>query len=211
MHAVPLSPAVRIFRAAGAVLVAVLVALIPARPAFAHNQLRAANPERDATLTAPPTQVMLDFVEPLNPTYTKIVITDAARQPVPTGEPVVSGTRGTVTFTQPLANGTYTVAYRVVSADGHPVQGSYPFTVSAATAAGTPSAPATPSADATPPGASNAPSGAAPSVNAAVDADSATADPDSGAAGWVIATVTLSLIVLAGAGYLVWRRRAVRR
>ena len=65
----------------------------------------------------------------LDPTFTTIVLTDAAKRKLPTGDPVVVGAKSTVQVTDTLPNGTYTVAYRVVSADGHPVQGSYPFTV----------------------------------------------------------------------------------
>src|SRR5690606_20919908 len=86
-------------------------------------------PADGAVLAAPPARVTLEFNESLNPTSTTIVVTDAGAEPVPSSEPEVSGPRGSVTFTQPLADGTYTVAYRVVSRDGHPVQGAFTFTV----------------------------------------------------------------------------------
>ncbi|TDC42567.1 copper resistance protein CopC [Micromonospora sp. KC213] len=86
-------------------------------------------------------------MQKLNPAFTTIVLSDATARKVTTGEPAVSGTAGTVTVDESLANGTYTVAYRVVSADGHPVQGSYRFHVADPTAtdptadvAGTPAA-----------------------------------------------------------------------
>ena len=50
------------------------------------------------------------------------------------GEQVIDGGTVTVSLPSPLPDGTYTVAYRVVSADGHPVQGAYQFTVTGATA-----------------------------------------------------------------------------
>ena len=76
-----------------------------------------------------PTEVTLEFMQRLDPAFTTIVLTDAAKRKLPTGEPVVTGAKSTVQVTDTLPNGTYTVAYRVVSVDGHPVQGSYPFTV----------------------------------------------------------------------------------
>src|SRR5690606_7082088 len=115
-------------RVIGAVLAAALVALTPARPAWAHAQLIGSDPADGAVLATPPARVTLEFNESLNPTYTTIVVTDAGAEPVPSSEPEVSGPRGSVTFTQPLADGTYTVAYRVVSRDGHPVQGAFMFT-----------------------------------------------------------------------------------
>ena len=115
---------------AAAVLVAVLA---PAAPAWAHAQLVAAEPARDAVLTGSPEAVTLKFNERLRPDFTTIVLSDAARQRVPTSAVQVRDAAGTLTLTGPLTEGRYTVAYRVVSVDGHTVQGSYPFTVGAAT------------------------------------------------------------------------------
>ena len=136
-------------RSVTALLAAALTALLlaPATPAAAHNSLQEATPARDARLTAAPTQVTLRFMQGLNPSYTTITVSDAGQRQVPTSAPAVNGATGTVTIDEPLGNGTYTVAYRVVSRDGHPVQGSYRFTVADPTAptpsaaAGTPGAP----------------------------------------------------------------------
>jgi copper resistance protein C len=116
----------RLLIAAG-VLVAVV---LPAAPARAHNQLMEAAPAEGATVTAAPREVSLRFLQKLNPEFTTIVISDAAQQRVPTAaEPLVTGATGVVTLGGALANGRYTVAYRVVSVDGHAVKGSYRFTV----------------------------------------------------------------------------------
>ncbi|MFD0822440.1 copper resistance protein CopC, partial [Micromonospora zhanjiangensis] len=125
-------------RLAGAALAALLVVPLVAGPAEAHNALRSADPARDATLTAPPATVTLEFMESLDPAFTTVRITDGDRRPVPTGAPVVTGGKATIGLNRALTNGTYTVAYRVVSKDGHPVQGSYPFTVAAPGAAAAP-------------------------------------------------------------------------
>ncbi|MEU8265321.1 copper resistance CopC family protein [Micromonospora sp. NPDC048999] len=129
-------------------LAALAVLLAPASPAAAHNALRAATPAQDARLATPPTQITLEFLQNLSPTFTTIVLTDASQRKIPTGEPVVAGAAGMVTINQPLANGSYTVAYRVVSADGHPVQGSYSFTVADPTASTAPDEPASDASDA---------------------------------------------------------------
>jgi methionine-rich copper-binding protein CopC len=132
--------------------VALVAVLAPGSPAWAHTSLVSADPPRNATLTRAPAAVRLAFSQRLNPDFTTIVVTDAAKQRIPAGAPVVETVQGTVTFTRPLGNGAYTVAYRVVSADGHTVQGSYPFTVAdptlpAAAAAGPSAAGAAPPAD----------------------------------------------------------------
>lgn len=112
-----------------AVLATVALLLVPASPAAAHNSLKATTPAKNAELDKAPTEITLEFLQKLDPAFTTIVLSDAAEQKVPTGEPVVTGAAGTISIDAPLVNGTYTVAYRVVSADGHPVQGSYAFTV----------------------------------------------------------------------------------
>ncbi|MEV0216269.1 copper resistance CopC family protein [Micromonospora sp. NPDC050695] len=145
----------------GAAVLTVLVALlVPAAPAWAHNSLRSSTPARDATLPSAPVEVTLEFMRRLDPAFTTIVLTDATRQKIPTGDPVVVGATSTVRVTGPLPNGTYTVGYRVVSADGHPAQGSYPFTVADPTSTAAPvrdaSTPAPPAAAVQPGGGSSA-------------------------------------------------------
>jgi copper resistance protein C len=108
---------------------AILVVLLPGTPAWAHNTLLTAEPAQDATLAKAPTSVTPEFRERLNPKFTTIVVSDTARQPLPTSTPAVDGAHGTVTLNIPLNNGRYTVACRVVSMDGHAVQGAYTFTV----------------------------------------------------------------------------------
>ncbi|MEV4721024.1 copper resistance CopC family protein [Micromonospora noduli] len=174
----------------GAAVLAVLVAvLIPGSPAWAHNSLRTATPARDATVPSTPTEVTLEFMQRLDPAFTTIVLTDAVKRKLPTGEPVVTGAKSTVQVTDALPNGTYTVAYRVVSVDGHPVQGSYPFTVADPTSSAAPVANV--SASAPPPSAAAAKSGGGPS------------------GGVLVAAVALALLVLVTAG-LLWRRAARR-
>ncbi|MFJ8688735.1 copper resistance CopC family protein [Micromonospora wenchangensis] len=168
-------------------LAGVLTLFVAATPARAHNGLRSASPARDATLTRAPTTITLEFLARLDPTFTTIVLTDGTERRVPTDDPVVSGATGSVRVTGPLPNGTYTVAYRVVSADGHPVQGSYPFTVAD---------PAAPSPD--PPTGSAAPAAALASGHGGGRATVV------GAAGSVV------VVLLAAAAVLRRRRRSPR-
>ncbi|WP_442930803.1 copper resistance CopC family protein [Micromonospora sp. NBC_00421] len=187
MITTPIRPAV--VRFAAALSAAVLALLVAATPAWAHNSLRSASPAREATLPSAPAEITLEFMARLDPTFTTIVLTDGTKRRVPTGDPVVTGTKSTVQVTDPLPNGTYTVAYRVVSADGHPVQGSYPFTVA------DPAGRAAPTA--APPTASGGP------VTAA--AGDTGGGPGTAVAG--SAVVVLAVV----AGLVWWRRRPLRR
>jgi len=184
---------------AGALLAATLLALlgllVPGSPAWAHNALAAASPAKKATLKKAPTEVKLRFLQKLDPDYTTITVSDASKQKVATSAPKVSGQTGTVTFTDTLANGAYTVAYQVVSTDGHTVKGSYEFTVD------------DPSAVAPSPSPTPVVSSAAPAPSLEEKAVTATPDESSGT-GTFVGVVVGVLVVLAGlAGFLFVRRR----
>ncbi|MGC4890556.1 copper resistance CopC family protein [Micromonospora sp. DT227] len=180
----------RVTAALAALLTALL--LVPAAPAAAHNSLQSATPAQDARLTAAPTSVTLRFLQRLDPQFTTIVLSDAGRRKVPTGAPAVDGTAGSVSVDEPLANGAYTVAYRVVSADGHPVQGSYRFTV------------ADPAASATspPPPATTTGSGG-PASTVATGAGG-----DGGPPPVLLAAGGVAVLAVTGAALLLFRRRS---
>ncbi len=183
------------------VLAAVAAVQVPAGPALAHNQLVSAKPARDAVLREAPAAVTLAFLQRLNPDATTIVVSDAGKRPVPSSAPAVKAATAKVTLDRPLDNGAYTVAYRVVSVDGHTVQGSYTFTVA------DPSAPpaATPPASA----AAAVPSEAAPSGEASTAGATvaAPAEPGGVPTGVLIGLGGLGGLLAAAAVYLYVSRR----
>ncbi|MDM4719525.1 copper resistance protein CopC [Micromonospora sp. WMMA1363] len=186
---------------AAAALTVVALLLVPAAPAAAHNALKAATPAKDARLTEPPKQITLEFLQKLNPAFTTITLSDATLQKVPTSEPTVDGGEGTITVDQALPNGTYTVAYRVVSADGHPVQGSYRFTVADPTASGSPEAAAAPATSDPAAEASTTPASPAPAAGATGD----------GPGVMLLVGGGILLAVIIGAGAVALRRRRSTR
>jgi hypothetical protein len=97
-----------------------------------------------------------------------------------------------------LPAGRYTVAFRVVSDDGHPVESSYTFQVKAAAAAPSPA----PSAVVAAPSLS---ASAAPAPAAAAAAAPAASGQDHNSH-WFMGVAGVAMI-LAGAGALVWERR----
>lgn len=129
---------VRRSAAVGAWLVAgwlawAVCALLGAGPASAHAELTSTTPARGATVTGLPGQVSLTFSEPVARPVA-VVVTGPDGGTVSRGGPRIDG--GTVT--QPVAGsaaaGRYTVSYRAVSDDGHPVSGTVAFTVGDAAA-----------------------------------------------------------------------------
>lgn len=98
--------------------------------AAAHTALANSDPAKDATATTPPTTIVLTFTEDINPAFANVVVSSADGRNWVSESPRVEGPRLTAAVgPDRLANGAYTVGYRVVSADGHPVTGSYSFTV----------------------------------------------------------------------------------
>lgn len=98
--------------------------------AAAHTALANSDPAKDATVTAPPAAIVLTFTEDINPAFANVAVSSADGRNWVSGSPRVEGPRLTASVgpDRPV-NGVYTVGYRVVSADGHPVTGSYSFTV----------------------------------------------------------------------------------
>ena len=109
-------------------LAALLVAMtMAASPASAHARLEKSSPKDGSTLTATPPEVMLQFNEPIKDGLNQVTVksgsTDATQ-----GKPEVDGNTVYQPLKSSLAAGDYTVTYKVVSADGHPVSGTLTFT-----------------------------------------------------------------------------------
>lgn len=195
---------------------AALALLALAAPAAAHDEIQSTSPKAGATLTTAPTSVVLTFGEDVVAVGTKVAVTTASGAVVSDGEATISG--GTVTQPlQPLTeNGTYTVAYRVVSADGHPVSDTFTFTLQSA-AASTSSAAATSSDPSTATSAAGTATSAATATPAAttgagttVGADSTTASApgaDAGGSGAVwVAVLVAAVLAIGVAAWLLARR-----
>ncbi|BBY96443.1 hypothetical protein MGALJ_61120 (plasmid) [Mycobacterium gallinarum] len=126
--------------------------------AAAHTALASSDPASDATVTTPPAAIVLTFNEDISPQFASVVVSSADGRNWISGSPQVERQRLTsaVGPDRP-GNGVYTVGYRVVSADGHPVTGSYSFTIAGVSEEPPPTstpAPVAPSTAASPPSAS---------------------------------------------------------
>ncbi|MCV7155619.1 copper resistance protein CopC [Mycobacterium pyrenivorans] len=98
--------------------------------AAAHTSLVGSDPAKDASVTSPLAAVVLNFSEEINPAFADVAVTSADGRNWVSGSASVEGPRLTVAVgPDRLTTGLYTVSYRVVSADGHPVSGAYTFTI----------------------------------------------------------------------------------
>lgn len=108
---------------AGAAMVVLMGGSVPAA---AHASLVRTDPAAGATIATAPTEVSLTFTENVGSGYVTVT--------APSGERVQTSSVRTVdgVLSAEVApsreRGRYTVAYRVVSADGHPVSGEFTFT-----------------------------------------------------------------------------------
>jgi copper resistance protein C len=120
----------------GTALGAVLLLVSPAAPASSHTDLASATPSSDSTVDAVPAAVQLAFATPVQARLSQVVVTDAEGEDHVVG-PVASFDTRVEARVEGLRSGRYTVAYRVVAADGHPVVGRYAFVVAAGSVAST--------------------------------------------------------------------------
>jgi methionine-rich copper-binding protein CopC len=110
-----------------ALVVTALTALTVAAPAQAHSALVSSDPRDGAELMAPPATVTLTFNEDLLPDFVAFSVTNANSEPVSVSGLQVDGPTATFTWPGSAPAGAYTVAFRVVSQDGHPVEGAITF------------------------------------------------------------------------------------
>jgi copper resistance protein C len=116
-------------------------ALATAPLASAHAVRIACDPAEGAQLAGGPAQVSATFNEPLQAVFPAMTVVGPDANLWSAGDPRVDGAVISVTL-RPLGPvGRYTVSYRVTSADGHPVTGSWWFDLTAP-GSGTPGPPA---------------------------------------------------------------------
>lgn len=109
-------------------LLLVLAVLGPAGSAAAHASLVGTDPAPGAVLDTSPGTVTLTFDEPVRLAGPAATLVDAGGGAV--ASPVSGGgTQVLVDVPDDLADGSYLLSWRVVSADGHPIAGSLPFSV----------------------------------------------------------------------------------
>ena len=141
-------------RLLAATVAACVALLLGAAPAFAHTRLESSDPADKSSVDTAPESVSLTFNEDISAEFASISVVGPDGTNYATG-PVSTAGGQVGTAVSPLGPaGAYEIGYRVVSDDGHPVQGKVTFTLTtpgpgAATAA--PATAAAPTAQAAPP------------------------------------------------------------
>ena len=134
---------------------AVAVGLVLATPklALAHLHLRSSVPAAQAVVDTVPREIRLVFTEAPQVSVSSIRLLAADGAEVELGAPFIDPGSATSLVAripvEALSQGVYTVVWRTASADGHPIQGRFDFTVAAGAiglAAATPELPSVDSA-----------------------------------------------------------------
>ncbi|TKC18845.1 copper resistance CopC/CopD family protein [Robertmurraya kyonggiensis] len=103
----------------------VLFVMIP-QGVFAHATLEKANPAPDSQLDAAPKEIVLQFNERLEKELYSIKVFDENGDSISKKETKISKDQKSISQSlSELPDGLYTISYKVISADGHPVDGSY--------------------------------------------------------------------------------------
>ncbi|MCZ2825964.1 MULTISPECIES: copper resistance CopC family protein [unclassified Modestobacter] len=112
-------------------LLAVLLLGIGAPPARAHDALVRSSPSAGAAVPTAPSSVELDFSGTPLPLGTEVLVLGPDGAVVSTGAAAIQDTTVVQPLSAGLPAGSYTVQWRSTSSDGHPLTGSWDFTVAA--------------------------------------------------------------------------------
>lgn len=100
-----------------------------ANPASAHDRLVGSAPAAQTTVSAAPAVVRLFFEEPPVAGYTRVAVLDPHGRRIDNGTISGQGSTITVPLRKTTVRGNYTISYRVLSDDGHVVNGRIEFRV----------------------------------------------------------------------------------
>jgi methionine-rich copper-binding protein CopC len=117
-----------------AVLSTLILLVLSSSWASAHGEIVSTFPEQYSNATPIPTQVWIQFDGNLQTldgqAINTIDVIDSTGLTVSYGDPIIDGGKISTKLSGQSAPGVFTVNYRIVSEDGHPVEGSYTFNAS---------------------------------------------------------------------------------
>jgi methionine-rich copper-binding protein CopC len=119
---------------------ALVALLLTAGPASAHDVAESSSPADGATVATAPAKVSITFNNTPLGLGSEVKVTDAAGTDWTDGKVEIVDNVASQKLREGAPAGKYTVVWRVVSSDSHPIEGTFAFTATAA-AAGATSAP----------------------------------------------------------------------
>ncbi len=112
------------------IIVSVLLAMSISTSVFAHSHLGGSSPADGEVVTEPLTEITLEFDGHIEQ-GSFIGVTTTEGQAIELQEIIIEGDTLTGVVAQPLSNDGYRVNWNIISADGHPLEGEFSFTVDA--------------------------------------------------------------------------------
>lgn len=212
-------------------LIAALALVVPmvalsATAASAHTALVNTDPRDGAILSAPPAVIMMTFNEDLMPGAVATTAVDSSGTQITLPEATLDGPVAMVDWPADQTSGQYTVKYRVVSDDGHPVTGEFAFIIegdetpspspssssptaspssSSATPTSSSASPPAPEPTSSSPTPTQSTSAPAPSSSSAAPVPSPTSE---GTAMWIwLGALVVGIVVAAGIAVAITRKR----
>ncbi|MEV4354278.1 copper resistance CopC family protein [Nonomuraea sp. NPDC049625] len=175
-----------------------------AAPALAHDALKSSSPAKDAEVKSLD-EVRLEFTAGVRLPF--VIVRGPGGAELQSGQPEADGKVVTQAVKEPLPDGKYTIAYRVVSSDGHPIEGEIPFKVKGAETPSPSPSTASPSDSAV-----AAPASSAPATQAAPQPAQTSPATDQASAGqpvgfpvWLV--IVIGALVGIGIGFLLSARK----
>ena len=112
--------------------VAVYLMIAHSTSVDAHARLTLSTPAAGSSVQISPSHIRLQFNEAVEPRFSQIILETKDSPPISVGPPKSDPSDRAVviwTLPRPLNPGSYTVQWRVVSADTHKIKGSFTFHV----------------------------------------------------------------------------------
>lgn len=119
-----------------------LLVLVFPTATWAHSKLESSTPAADAKITESVKEVSLSFNENIDENLSTLKVKNAQGEAVEVSEVKVNQNTMLGTLAAPVPSGSYTVEWKIVGGDGHPVDGTYAFEVDAPEAEAPPETPA---------------------------------------------------------------------
>ena len=95
---------------------------------FAHSHLEESTPKNGEIVTEALSVITLTFETAIEPT-SSFTLMDEKNASLPLSEVSISGNQLSANIEDDLTNGAYTIHWKIIGEDGHPLEGDIPFTI----------------------------------------------------------------------------------
>lgn len=124
--------------ALGVAVLVLLALLVPVSSVSAHDAVTGTNPEDGQSVDAVPEAIEISFTNAPLAMGSEVLIADAEGKDWAAGDVEIVDNMAVQPISPEAPAGEYTVTWRVVSSDSHPIEGSFAFTVTETASAESP-------------------------------------------------------------------------